>query len=470
MLVNKSILKLEGIKLLHFIGIGGISMSGLAEILLNIGFTITGSDLKESSITRKLEAMGIRVYIGHSESNINNADLVVYTAAIRKDNPEMLKAIESGIPTMERAVLLGQIMAKYPYSIAVSGTHGKTTTTSIITTIMLESNMNPTVHIGGELTSIGGTTKIGEDKFFIAEACEYHSSFLYLHPYLAVILNIDFDHADYFKDINHVIDTFTKFAQRVPDNGYIVACIDDPNVQSVLDKVNCNIITYGLNSKDAMWSAKNIQYDPLGHPSFELLKNNKVVASIKMSIPGLHNVKNALAAIAACNLLGCDLNNIKNSIKNFMGTQRRFELKGSINNIRVIDDYAHHPSEVRATLKAIKNGLHGKIWCVFQPHTYSRTKSLLSEFSTSFNDADNIILTDIYAAREIDNGEIHSRTIAERIQTYGKNAIYIPDLKKIVQHLQDNVSPGDIIITMGAGDIYKVGEMFLNSSKIMAVG
>lgn len=445
-------------------------MSGLAEILLNLGYEVSGSDIRESNITKKLVAMGIEVFLSHSEKNINNPDLVVYSAAIREDNPELKKARELGIPTIERATLLGQIMKRYPYSIAVSGTHGKTTTTSLVTMIMIEAQKNPTVHIGGELTAIGGTTKIGSNKYFIAEACEYHGSFLKFYPYVAVILNIEFDHADYFNDIEHIKETFIEFAQHVPKNGYVVACIDDRNVRSILDKVKCNIITYGIKSENTIWSAKDIKFNELGYPYFTLLKNNEPISTIKLSIPGVHNVNNTLAAIAACEVLGCDMASIKRGIKNFVGTHRRFELKGVVNNIKVIDDYAHHPSEVKATLKAARNGNYSKIWCVFQPHTYTRTKSLLNEFAESFADADTVILTDIYAAREVNKGDIHSSMMAEKMKTKGQDVLYMPKFESIVKYLQKNASPGDLIITMGAGDVYRVGEMFLNDEQVMAVG
>ncbi|MGI6777327.1 MAG: UDP-N-acetylmuramate--L-alanine ligase [Acetivibrionales bacterium] len=469
-MANINFLDFSDIKHIHFIGIGGISMSGLAEILVNLGYKVSGSDIKESSITKKLKAMGLEINIGHSAENIKNPDLVVYTAAIRDDNTELRKARELNIPAIERATLLGQIMNRYPYSIAVSGTHGKTTTTSMITMIMIEAGMNPTVHIGGELTAIGGTTKIGSNTYFIAEACEYCGSFLKFYPYIAIILNIEFDHADYFKDIQHIKNSFLEFAQHVPDNGYVVACANDDNVLSILDELKCNILTYGLKTEKAMWSAKDIEFDDLGHPTFTLTRNGEPITMVKLNIPGIHNVNNALAAIAACQAVGCSMDSIRRGIEKFLGTHRRFELKGVINNIKVIDDYAHHPSEVKATLKAAKNICHSKIWCVFQPHTYTRTKSFLNDFALSFTNADTVILADIYAAREVSRGDIHSSMLAEKIKDCGKNALYIPEFESIVKYLQSNASPGDLIITMGAGDIYKVGEMFIEGGRVMAVG
>lgn len=451
------------------IGVDGISMSGLAEILLSRGYRITGSDIKTSHKTQKLEKMGAKIYPFHSEDNVQDPDLIVYSAAIKETNPEISKAKRLNIPLIDRATLLGQIMKQYPYSIAVSGTHGKTTTTSMITTIMLEAGFDPTVHIGAELETIGGATKLGGNTYFVAEACEYTGSFLKFHPYLAVILNIEFDHADYFKDIGHVKDTFYQFARLVPQDGYLVACVDDENTASLLDRIYCNKITYGIKSENAMWTARDISFDDHGCASFNVMKSGEKLSSIKLNVPGIHNVSNALAAIASCCTLGCGMASIRQALYNYGGANRRFELKGVVDNIKVIDDYAHHPSEIKATLKAARNCRSRKIWVVFQPHTYTRTKYLLNDFAASFRDADHIILADIYAAREIDTGEIHSSVLAQKINEKGQKAVYIPGFDAIVEHLENKVSPGDLIITMGAGDIHKVGEMFLKNKKIMAV-
>jgi len=459
------LLGMPQIKYVHFIGIDGISMSGLAEILLYMGYKVSGSDIKTSSKTMKLEKLGAKIFPYHSEDNIQDQDLVVYTAAVHEDNPEIIKAKRLSIPLIDRATLLGEIMRKYPYSIAVSGTHGKTTTTSMISTIMMESALNPTVHIGAQLESIGGTTHIGGDKYFVAEACEYCGSFLKFYPYMAVILNIEYDHADYFRDINHVKDTFKKFAGLIPEDGYLVVCADDDNAMSILDGIKCNKITYSIKSDNAMWSAKNIKFDDMGAGNFTVVKNGEELGVIKLRVPGIHNVSNSLAAIAACYTLGCDFSSIQSGLLKFSGTHQRFELKGIVDNIKVIDDYAHHPSEIKATLKAAKSIRHSRVWCVFQPHTYSRAKFLLDEFAGAFTDADFVIVTDIYAAREKDNGEIHSSILADRIRTNGKDTIYISDFGDIVDYLDKNVTPGDIIITMGAGDMYKVGEMYLDRKK-----
>lgn len=464
-----NLLDSKNITNVHFVGIGGISMSGLAEILKNFGYNISGSDMKSSKITEKLQNSGIKIYIGHNEQNIKNCDLVVYTAAVKDTNPELVKARQLGITTIERAILLGQIMKKYPFSFAISGTHGKTTTTSMVSMIMMEARLNPTIHIGGELDAIGGNTRIGGNKYFITEACEYVESFLRFHPYLAVVLNIEADHLDYFKDINHIKEAFLKFMNLVPKDGYIIACVDDANVSSLLSKISCNIVTYGVNSQNAYWTARNVEFDASGCASYDLIKTGEKVTVIKLRVPGIHNVSNSLAAVAACHTLGCEIDDIANGLEAFTGTHRRFEVKGIVDDIKVVDDYAHHPSEIKVTLKAAKSTDHSKIWCVFQPHTYTRTKLLLDEFSEAFYDADEVIIADIYSAREIDNGEIHSSVLTEKINSNSNNAIYKSDFNAIVEYLKENVSRGDMVLTMGAGDVYKIGEMFLKEKDIATV-
>jgi UDP-N-acetylmuramate--alanine ligase len=452
----------EQIKHVHFIGIGGSSMSGLAEILLSQGYIVSGCDIKSSSSTQKLENKGAQVFIGHKAENISNPDLVVYTVAVKEDNAEMVRAHELNVPILDRAELLGLLMKKHSFGIAIAGTHGKTTTTSMIATIMLEANTDPTVHIGGELDCIGGNTRIGESDYFITEACEYYGSFLKFYPFMAVILNIEVDHVDYFRDLEHIKSTFEQFVSLVPSDGYIVACADDENTLSVVNDRNCNIITYGLKNPEAIWTAKNIQYNEMGCASFEVCKESDLLGTVSLSVPGAHNVSNSLAAIAACYTCGCGIDSIISGLLRFGGSLKRFELKGLVDGIKIVDDYAHHPSEVQATLSAAKSTVHNKIWCVFQPHTYSRTKAFLEKFSTSFSDADNIIITDIYAAREKDPGDIHSGILSERICQQGGNAVYISDFQEIIEYLDKNAQSGDLILTMGAGDIVRVGEMFLN--------
>lgn len=459
---NLNILDSEQIKYVHFIGIGGSSMSGLAEILLSRGYKVSGSDIKSSKATQKLENKGAEIFIGHKPENITNPDLVIYTVAVKDENAEMIRSRELKIPIIDRAELLGLLMKKHSFGIAIAGTHGKTTTTSMITTIMLEANTDPTAHIGGELDCIGGNTRIGGSEYFITEACEYYGSFLKFHPFMAVVLNIEVDHVDYFRDLDHIKATFTQFVSLVPPNGYIIACADDENTLSVVNDMNCNIITYGLENSAAMWTAKNIRFNNMGFGSFDVYKEGEKLGTITLSVPGPHNVSNSLAAIAACYTSGCTMEDIIAGLLNFGGSHKRFELKGIVDEIKVVDDYAHHPSEVIATLNAAKNTEHNKLWCVFQPHTYTRTKAFLTKFSQSFGFADNIIVTDIYAAREKDPGDIHSSMLSEKICNQGGNALYISDFNEIAQYLDKNAQPGDLILTMGAGDIVRVGEMFLN--------
>ncbi|MDO8685272.1 MAG: UDP-N-acetylmuramate--L-alanine ligase [Clostridiales bacterium] len=456
---------LSEIKKVHFTGIGGISMSGLAEILKSRGCEISGSDLKLSPLTGKLSALGIKIFEGHSEANIDDADIVVYTAAVKQDNPELTGAVSRGIPIIERATLLGSIMDKYPYSVAVSGTHGKTTTSSMIASILIEEGLNPTIHLGGELPKIGGTTYIGSEDYFVAEACEYCGSFLKFNPYLSLILNIEYDHVDCFKTLNDVSDVFRKFASQTRENGAVILCRDDSGAASLVkapELAGKKVITYGIKDKKGDWTIDELIFDKAGCPSFNVYYKNSLYCQFHIGVPGLHNASNSLAAIAAGHFLGCSAKAAKVALETFTNSKRRFEVKGIRNDIRIIDDYAHHPTEIRATLAAASNIKAGRTFCVFQPHTYSRTKALLDEFSVSFSDADMVIITDIYAAREKDTGEIHSSMLSEKIKSTGKSAIYIKDFNEIANWLSKNTEAGDIVLTMGAGDVFKIGEKFLS--------
>lgn len=448
-------------KKIHFIGIGGISMSGLAEILIKNDYKVSGSDMKSSHITNKLKEKGVDIYIGHNVDNIKDVDLVVYTAAIPPENPEYIKAKELGIPLMDRAEFLGQIMKGHKYNVAVAGTHGKTTTTSMLAHIILNENVDPTILVGGELDAIGGNVLAGHSDYFITEACEYKASFLKFFPYVGTILNIDADHLDYYRDINHIKETFIKFINIVPKEGYLIANVEDENVKTILHNhdYKCTILTYGLN--DGMLKAKDIIYNELGCATFNVYKEDILLFKINLNVPGQHNVLNALASIGAALILNFSENSITVGLSSFKGTHRRFELKGTKNGVTVIDDYAHHPTEIKATLSAAKNYPHNKIYCVFQPHTYSRTLSLFEDFSNSFYDMDNLILADIYAAREKDTGLISSNMLGDRIREKNVNCINIHSFDEIVDYLKNNLKEGDILLTMGAGDIVKVGEMYL---------
>lgn len=445
----------------HFIGIGGISMSALAEILVKSGFSVSGSDLKLSNLTQKLSDMGVTIYEGHEKSHIVNPDVVVYTAAVKQDNPEYIAAKEKNIPMMDRAELLGLIMKNYQYSIAVAGTHGKTTTTSMVSHILLAANVDPTIHVGGELDAIGGNVHVGGNQYFVTEACEYADSFLKFAPYIGIILNIEADHLDYFKDLDHILSSFLAFTQKIHPEGYAVINADQGHIEYFKGKLPCNIITYGKDNDQADYSAANITYNEKGFGSFEVLFKGQSMGSISLSVPGEHNVYNALSAIASATALGIDFKDIQQGLKNFGGTHRRFEYKGTAKGITIIDDYAHHPTEITATLQAAKNYPHRKLWCVFQPHTYSRTKTLLKEFSTAFNEADGVIITDIYAAREKDPGDIHAKDLVKAVEPHNPQVHYISELHNIPEFIFQHVSDGDLLITMGAGTVYTVGENML---------
>lgn len=447
-------------KNIHFIGIGGISMSGLAQILLNNGFNVSGSDMNLSSITDKLEKKGAIIYKGHRGENIEKADLVVYTAAISDDNPEIVRAKELRIPLINRAEFLGKVMLGHKYNVAVAGTHGKTTTTSMISSITLNASLDPTILVGGELDLINGNVRTGNSEYFITEACEYKASFLKFYPYIGIILNIDEDHLDYYRDLNHIKETFYKFSELIPKDGYLVANIEDENVSSILKNLKCNIMTYGFDNGNIQ--AKNITFDDNGFGHFDVYRDNKLIMDIDLSVPGKHNVLNALSTICTSLILGIDKTYIKEGLLKFKGTHRRFETKGIKNNVTVIDDYAHHPTEIKATLSAAKNYPHKKLYCIFQPHTYSRTISLLDDFAASFDEVDTLILEDIYAAREKDTGIVSSDVLGDKIRERGGiNCINMHNFEKTVEYLNSNLKDGDMLLTVGAGDVYKIGEMYL---------
>lgn len=453
---------------IYFMGIGGISMSGLAEILMDEGFTISGSDSKESDLTEHLRSRGASVYIGQKGENIAAAqaeggavDAVVYTAAIHPDNPEFQAAQQAGIPMMSRAVLLGEMMRNYKEAIAVAGTHGKTTTTSMLSEIFMAAQADPTISVGGILPSIGGNIRVGGPEFFITEACEYTNSFLEFFPTMALILNIEEDHLDFFKDLADIRRSFALFAEKIPAQGSVIINGDIENWQEIVKNVKGKVITVGKD-RTCTYSADSIIYDEFARPSFELYENGVRKGTISLGVGGEHNVYNALAATAAALLAGISMEAVKRGLLSFTGTRRRFEKKGEFNGVTVIDDYAHHPQEIQATLKTAENYPHNRVWCVFQPHTYTRTKAFLDEFAEALSMADRVILADIYAARETDTLGVSSRDIAEKIEKLGKKAWYFPTFSEIEEFLKKNCEPGDLLITMGAGDIVTVGEELLS--------
>jgi UDP-N-acetylmuramate--alanine ligase len=460
-------LNLKNFKHIHCIGIGGIGLSAIAEIFIARGYQVSGSDMKESDITDKLIKKGVVIYFDHSEKNIEGADLVVYSSTVSPDNPERVAAMISGIPVISRAELLGILMKEYENSIAIAGTHGKTTTTSMISLILENASKDPTLMIGGHLQEINGNVKIGNGQYFVTEACEYMDSFLELNPKIEIILNIDSDHLDYFKDIEHIVKSFDKFANLVPEEGTVIAFDANPFVKSILKDLRSKVVTFGFNEQ-CDYYASDIEFNSFGMPSFKIHNNGEILCTVQLSIPGEHNIANALAAFACCHSLGISVDSITATLNAFKGTQRRFDVIGvTKNNIKIVDDYAHHPTEIKATLKAAQNIPHNKLWCLFQPHTYTRTLALFDEFAESFDSADKIIMSEIYAAREKNIYKISSKELVNEIKRVNptKDVYYFADFEEIANFVLNNAQSEDLIITMGAGDIYKVAEIILEKDR-----
>ena len=446
---------------IYFIGIGGISMSGLAEILLSEGFRISGSDRSASALTRRLEESGVTVYYGQREENISSdIDLVVYTSAIKPDNPEMIATDKLGIASLTRAQLLGQMMKNYKTPIAVSGTHGKTTTTSMISQILLENGDDPTLSIGGIYKPIGGNIRVGSSDRFVTEACEYTNSFLSFYPKISIILNIEEDHLDFFKDIHDIRNSFHEFARLLPADGTLIINGDIDRYEEITSDLVCRVITYG-SSSDYDYYPQNITYNESGCPSFHLMRKDDKEDVFSLQVPGEHNVYNAIAAIALADLLDIDRKVTAEALLHYGGTDRRFEYKGKVNGFTIIDDYAHHPTEIRATLMAARNYPHRTTWCVFQPHTYTRTKAFLTDFAKALSLSDEIILADIYAAREKDTLGISSQTLQAEIEKLGHRCYYFSTFEEIENFILTNCTKDDLLITMGAGDVVKIGENLL---------
>lgn len=450
-----------------FCGIGGISMSGLAEILASRGFTVSGSDRQSSALTDALSAGGIRVLIGQKAENITpDLDLVVFTAAIHPDNPEYRRTKELGIPTLTRAELLGEIMRNYACPVAVSGTHGKTTTTSMISEILLAAEEDPTISVGGILKTIGGNVRVGRSDYFVAEACEYTNSFLSLYPKIGIILNVDADHMDFFKDLADIRHSFRRFAQLLPEDGTLIINSDIDDYQELTEGLACRVITYGSDRSRSDYYPVNIRYDELSHPTFTCchrIPSGGHTQLLQLQVPGEHNVYNALAAVAAADLLGVDRARTAAALSAYGGTNRRFEFKGEVNGITIVDDYAHHPTEIRATLRAAAQMKKDRVVCIFQPHTYTRTKAFLDDFAAALSLSDVVILADIYAARETDTLGVSSALLAERIAALGhKDVHYFGSFEEIEQYVLKNCRKGDLLITMGAGNVTDIGPALLS--------
>ena len=447
---------------IHFIGIGGISMSGFAELLHSMGFAVSGSDWHESKITRHLESLGISIVYGQEEKNITkDIELVVYTAAVKPENPELRRARELHIPTMERACMVGQVMKNYPSAIAISGTHGKTTTTSIASHIFLEADLDPTISVGGILQAIDGNIRIGHSEHFITEACEYTNSFLQFFPTVGMILNIEEDHMDFFKDLDDIRHSFRSFAELIPPHGTLIINADIENYEAITEGLSCRVLTYALENRDADFTAADISYDEMGNGSFTAVVNGQNTNRFSLMVPGKHNISNSLGCLALASLYGIEDDVVQRAFSAFHGTERRFEYKGVKNGFTIIDDYAHHQTEITATLTAAEKYPHKTLWCAFQPHTYTRTRAFLKDFAKSLAMADKIILADIYAAREKDPGDISSRTLANELEKLGKEVYYFPSFDEIEKFILKNLVDGDLLITMGAGNIVEIGENLL---------
>lgn len=447
----------------YFVGIGGVSMSFLAQLLANAGFGVSGSDRSHSALTDTLEAKGIKVFYGQRAENITDSiDCVVLTSAILPDNPEYMAAREKGIPCLTRGQAMGQVMRNYACPIGISGTHGKTTTTSMAGEILMAAGLDPTLSVGGILKEIGGNIQIGNSGYFVTEACEYTNSFLDFAPKIGIILNIGEDHLDFFKDLADIRHSFRRYADLLPEDGCLIINGDLENREELTDGLKCRILTFG-SDEGSDYYPSDLSFDSQGYPSFQLHGPGGQTRQFSLQIPGEHNVYNAMAAIALANLLSIDSAVTRDVLSRFHGTDRRFQYKGTIGGVTVVDDYAHHPAEITATLKAASRCPHNRIWCVFQPHTYSRTRAFLKEFAQALTLADQVVLADIYPARETDDLGMHSELLQKEIQALGKECHYFPNFDEIETFLLENCINGDMLITMGAGDVVKIGETLLGN-------
>jgi len=448
------------IEKIHFVGIGGIGMSGIAEVLLNLGYKVSGSDLRSSEITERLASLGGEIFYGHARENIANVDVVVISSAVHDDNPEVIEARERLIPVIPRAEMLAELM-RMKYGIAIAGTHGKTTTTSMVSTILGHAGIDPTIVIGGRLDSIGSNAKLGQGKFLVAEADESDGSFLKLSPTIAVVTNIDADHLDFYSGIDQIKDTFVEFINKIPFYGLAVLCLDNGNVADIIPRVKKRFITYGLSSQ-ADFRASDIRISG-NATSFVAHFKGERLGEVSFKMPGAHNVLNALACIAVAMELNVPFEVIRDGFRDFGGVGRRFQIKGEVGEIMVVDDYGHHPTEIKATLAAAKGGWGDRrLVVVFQPHRFTRTKELFAEFVKAFYDADLLVLTDIYPAGEPPIPGVTSEALWQSVRKHGqKDAVYIADRETIAGHLLKIVRAGDIVLTLGAGNIWQVGEALL---------
>ena len=436
----------------HLIGIGGSSMSGLAEMLIDQGYQVTGSDRDETYLIHHVREKGGKVVIGHRPENVHGADFIVYSAAISPENPERKEAEKLGIPSVERAVLLGQLMEGFPKSVGICGAHGKTTVTSMLSQILMESGMDPSIHIGGRLDAVGGSTRVGHSDIFVAEACEFNRSFLHLHPTIAVVLNIDADHLDCYKDLDEIEETFGQYLSLLPENGVAVGNGDDPRVRRQMEKISCKKVYFGFG-QDNDWKPVNVKEDELGCSSYTLIGPCGKKAYVEMNVPGSFNRMNGIAAIATADELGVDPSVSAAILKRFTGAHRRFELTDVIDGVEIFHDYGHNPTEMRNALSIARKRCKGILWAVMQPHTFSRVRTLFDQYLTCTEEADITLVTDICAAREKDPGDLNSGMLVEGMKKNGIHAVWTPGFDDTEEYLRSHWKAGDLVLTMGCGDI-----------------
>lgn len=445
-------------KHIYMIGIGGISMSGIAEILKQWNYEISGSDGTKSGQTDWLEKNGIKVNIGHISENITkDIDLIVYSAAIKYDNPELVKARELGIPAVERGNFLGEITKLFKDTIGIAGTHGKTSTTSMVASAFLEADLDPSIQVGAVLKAIDGNYRVGKSDYFIIEACEYCDSYLNFHQRSAIVLNIDNDHLDYFGTIENTEKSFQKYVSLLPKDGYLVINKDDKRVYNLRNYTKATVITVG--EYDADWTWKDVSFDDDGYPTYTVMHNGEDIGQVSLKVAGMHNVFNSLCCIALCDAYGIKLTTVAKALLGFDGASRRLEYKGMLNGAKVYDDYGHHPTEIMATVNGIKNKKYNESWVVFEAHTYSRLVEHLHEFAEALVNFDHIIIIDIYAAREVNTYDIHEEDLMEELKKMGKDSVHISNHNDVIKYLEDNVKNDDIILTLGAGNVTKIADM-----------
>jgi len=449
----------RSVKKVHFVGIGGIGMSGIAELLINQGFEVTGSDLQKSEITDRLESLGAEIFVGHKAENLDASDVLVYSSAVRENNPELQAAREKNVPIIRRAEMLGELVALKETSIAVGGTHGKTSTSSMIGALLTEAGMDPTLVVGGLVHTLKSNTQLGSGDLIVVEADEYDRSFLMLRPTLAVVTNIELEHTDCYEDLKDLQGAFSQFCNSVPFYGSVIVCMDSPGVQEIISRIKRPVVTYGF-SNQADLQAEDVHFVE-SRTSFTVIHKGQTLGRMDINVPGVHNVSNALAAVAIGLEMELDFATIARGLFSYQGVRRRFDIKGIRNDIMVVDDYAHHPSEVKATLKAAKTGWDRRIVAVFQPHLFTRTRDFYRDFARNFLSTDVVVVTDVYPAREDPIEGITGKLVVDAARELGhRHVIYEPDMEKIIPTLNEVVEPGDMVITLGAGTIWRYSQAY----------